>query len=238
MRIRGDEMKETKKKEVTKEQKIYAALLGIGITALAGLTILYGVQNKKNSDLVEQNIELGEQNQVSAPVAATEESRNVVELDEENVAAEEAVSKEIKNYVTGYNGTDKLSWPVEGNILIPYSMDTTVYFETLDQYQCNPALFVKANVGTEVKAMYGGKVTKVEKDQRYGQMLTIDMGNGYEAIYGQLTNVTVKKGETIQTGAVIGKIAEPTNYFLLEGSHLYLKMTKDKKPVNPTEYFS
>lgn len=231
-------MKELKKKETAMEQKIYMALLGVGIAALAGLTILYGLQNKKTGDLVEQNIELGEENQVSGPVAATEDSmKDVVELEEENVAVKEASSQEVKNSVVGYNGKDRLSWPVDGSILIPYSMDTTVYFETLDQYQCNPALFVKANVGTEVKAIWGGTVTKVEKSQRYGQLLTVDMGNGYVTTYGQLGDVTVKKGDSIETGATIGKIAEPTNYFLLEGAHLYLKMTKDGKPVNPTEYF-
>lgn len=231
-------MKELKKKETAMEQKIYMALLGVGIAALAGLTILYGLQNKKTGDLVEQNIELGEENQVSGPVAATEDSmKDVVELEEENVAVKEASSQEVKNSVVGYNGKDKLSWPVDGSILIPYSMDTTVYFETLDQYQCNPALFVKVNVGTEVKAIWGGTVTKVEKSQRYGQLLTVDMGNGYVTTYGQLGDVTVKKGDSIETGATIGKIAEPTNYFLLEGAHLYLKMTKDGKPVNPTEYF-
>lgn len=231
-------MKELKKKETAMEQKIYMALLGIGIAALAGLTILYGLQNKKTGDLVEQNIELGEENQVSGSVAATEDSmKDVVELEEENVAVKEAASQEVKNSVVGYNGKDRLSWPVDGSILIPYSMDTTVYFETLDQYQCNPALFVKANVGTEVKAIWGGTVTKVEKSQRYGELLTVDMGNGYVTTYGQLGDVIVKKGDSIETGATIGKIAEPTNYFLLEGAHLYLKMTKDGKPVNPTEYF-
>lgn len=232
-------MKETKKKEISMEQKIYMALLGVGIAALAGLTLLYGFQSKKTGDLVEQNIELGEQNEVSGPVAATEDTEeDMVELEEENVTAKETLSSEVKNSGRAYNGKDRLSWPVDGNILIPYSMDTTVYFETLDQYQCNPALYMKAQVGTEVKAIYSGKVTAVEKSQRYGQMLTIDMGNGYAAIYGQLADVTVKKGDTLKQGTVIGKIAEPTNYFLLEGSHLYLKMEKDKKPVNPTEYFA
>ncbi len=232
-------MKETKKKEISMEQKIYMALLGVGIAALAGLTLLYGFQSKKTGDLVEQNIELGEQNEVSGPVAATEDTEeDMVELEEENVTAKETLSSEVKNSGRAYNGKDRLSWPVDGNILIPYSMDTTVYFETLDQYQCNPALYMKAQVGTEVKAIYGGKVTAVEKSQRYGQMLTIDMGNGYEAIYGQLADVKAKKGDALEQGAVIGKIAEPTNYFLLEGSHLYLKMEKDKKPVNPTEYFA
>jgi hypothetical protein len=33
-------------------------------------------------------------------------------------------------------------------------------------------------------------------------------------------------------------VAEPTDYFLLEGSHLYFKMTKEDEPVNPTDYFT
>jgi len=31
--------------------------------------------------------------------------------------------------------TDKLLWPIAGNILVDYSMDKTVYFPTLDQYK-------------------------------------------------------------------------------------------------------
>lgn len=232
-------MKETKKKEVTMEQKIYMTLLCIGIAALAGVTVLYGVKSKKTEDLVEQNIELGEPNPVSGQVAATEEvQEDVVELENEGYDTAEAVSQEIQTVSDTYNGTDKLEWPVNGNILIPYSMDTTVYFETLDQYQCNPALFIKADVGTEVKAIFGGTVTKVEKQDRYGQLITIDMGNGYEAVYGQLDDISYKKGDVVKTGAVLGKIAEPTNYFLLEGAHLYLKMSKDNTPVNPTDYFT
>lgn len=239
LKTRGDKMKETKKKTITMEQKIYVALLGVGVTALAALTILYGVQRKKTGDLVEQNIELGQEDPVSGQVEATEtEEKNVVELEQEAFESEETGSQKIQATKDGYDGTEELSWPVEGNILIPYSMDTTVYFETLDQYQCNPALMIKANVGTEVKAVWGGTVTSVAKSDRYGQTITVDMGNGYVATYGQLTDLTYKKGDTVTQGETIGKVAEPTNYFLLEGSHLYMKMEKDKQPVNPTDYFT
>lgn len=240
---RGDEMKENKKKEITMEQKVYGVLLGMGILALAGLTIFYGVKSQRTGDLVEQNIELGEQNPVSGPVTQTETpvtTEEDVQITEKVESTTESISKEeareaVNQY--SYNGTDKLSWPVNGNVLIPYSMDTTVYFETLDQYQCNPGLYIKAEPGTEVKACSGGLVKRVEENDRYGNLIIIDMGNGYEASYGQLSEVNLKKGDTVAQGAVIGKIAEPTNYFLLEGSHLYMKMTKDKKVVNPTDYF-
>lgn len=34
----------------------------------------------------------------------------------------------------------QLLWPVDGNVLMSYSMDKTVYFSTLDQYRYNPAM--------------------------------------------------------------------------------------------------
>lgn len=233
-------MKENEKKEITLEQKVYRVLLGTGVLALAGLTIFYGVKSRNTGELVEQNIELGEQNPVSGPVATTQDATQAETSTEEikqtannvsNVPTKETVNK------YSYNGTDQLPWPVTGSVLIPYSMDTTVYFETLDQYQCNPALYIKADTGTEVKASAGGLVKRVEQDERYGNLLIVDMGNGYEVSYGQLSDILLKKGDTVEPGTVIGKIADPTNYFLLEGGHLYLKMTKDDKAVNPADYF-
>lgn len=235
-------MKE-KKKEITTEQKIYAALLVAGIIALASLTLLYGRKTKKMDDLVEQNIELDDGSPVSAKVSteSKEEETTMEEQPTEEIQREPAGTQEKEETasmkVRAYNGKDKLMWPVAGNVLIPYSMDTTVYFETLDQYQCNPALYIQSEKGTQVKAVYGGTVTKVEKDDRLGKMMTVDMGNGYLMTYAQLEDLEYKKGDYVSEGSVIGKIAEPTNYYMLEGSHLYVKMTKDKKPVNPTEYF-
>lgn len=232
-----------KKKEITAEQKIYAVLLVAGIIALASLTLLYGRKTKKMDDLVEQNIELDDDSPVSARVSTEpkEEETKTEEATSEAPMQESADTQKKQQTASmqtkAYNGKDKLMWPVAGNVLIPYSMDTTVYFETLDQYQCNPALYIQSEQGTPVKSIYGGTVTKVDKDDRLGQMMTVDMGNGYSVTYGQLANLEYKKGDHVAAGSVLGKVAEPTNYYMLEGSHLYVKMTKDKKPVNPTEYF-
>lgn len=235
-------MKE-KKKEITAEQKIYAVLLVAGIIALASITLLYGRKTKKMDDLVEQNIELNDNSPVSARVSTEPKEEETKTEDEslekptEQPADTEKKQETASIQTKAYNGKDKLLWPVAGNVLIPYSMDTTVYFETLDQYQCNPALYIQSEKGTQVKSIYGGTVTKVEKDERLGQMVTVDMGNGYSVTYGQLEGLECKKGDYLAAGSVVGKVAEPTNYYLLEGSHLYVKMTKDKQPVNPTEYF-
>ena len=232
-------MKNTNKKIISTEQKIYTVLIGLGICALAVVTIIYGVRSKNSSNLVDQSVQMGDENPVSGPVAQTAREEDDTEAAGTESSTEkntEAEAKESMASVTGYNGTDKLAWPVTGNVIIPYSMDTTVYFETLDHYQCNPALYIKADVGSPVKAVYGGTVSSVTENDRYGHMITIDMGNGYKMSYGQLGDITFEKGDVVETGAQLGTIAEPTDYFMLEGSHLYMKMTLNGKEVNPTEY--
>ena len=55
-----------------------------------------------------------------------------------------------------------LLWPVEGNVIIPYSMEHTTYYATLMQFKCNPAIIIDAEVGTEVKAATDGVVTSID----------------------------------------------------------------------------
>ena len=39
-----------------------------------------------------------------------------------------------------FSEDSNLVWPVNGTVLMSYSMDKTIYFSTLDQYKYNPAL--------------------------------------------------------------------------------------------------
>ena len=63
--------------------------------------------------------------------------------------------------------------------------------------------------------------------RRTGLTVTMDMGNGYEAVYGQLQDVSLEEGAMVQAGEIIGTIAEPTKYYTEEGSNLYFALTKD-----------
>ena len=40
----------------------------------------------------------------------------------------------------------------------------------------------------------------------------------------------------METGAVIGHVAEPTKYYSVEGSNVYFKLIKDGEAVNPLDY--
>ena len=129
-----------------------------------------------------------------------------------------------------------MEWPVNGNILQDYSMDQTVYFSTLDQYKLSPAIAVGAVEGAPVVAAVNGTVYSVEQDIQTGTTVTMELGNGYQAIYGQLADLTVAEGDTVKKGTTIGYIAQPTKYYSTEGTNLYFEMKKDGEPIDPIAY--
>ena len=135
-----------------------------------------------------------------------------------------------------YDGKQRLSWPVMGNVILPYSMDTTVYYTTLDQYACNDGLLIGARKGEEVTAVADGRIVNVAQSDRYGTMVTLLIGDNYEVFYGQMGNVKHEIGDEVKEGDVLGLVAEPTRSFVLEGPHLYFKMTYQGEPVNPVNY--
>lgn len=131
-----------------------------------------------------------------------------------------------------------LAWPITGNILINYSMDKTVYFATLNQYRYSPALIIAATEGETIAAAADGKVISVFEDAQLGNCVTMDLGDGYELTYGQLSDITVQEGDYVDNGVIIGKTCAPTKYFSKEGCNVYFKMTMNGEPVNPLNRLS
>ncbi len=134
-----------------------------------------------------------------------------------------------------YNGEQNLVWPVTGNVILPYSMDTTVYYQTLDAYKCNPGIIIEASEGDDVFAAYEGIISSIEETKEYGTVVTVTMGNGYEAKYGQLMNVCVSEGDMVSVSQTLGEVAPVSSYFVEEGTNLYFQISKDGEPVNPMD---
>ena len=133
--------------------------------------------------------------------------------------------------------SDGLQQPVQSDILMHYSMDQSTYFATLDQYKYNPATIFSAEEGTAVTACAQGKVTSVFENEEIGKAVTLDLGDGYEATYGQLTEITVKENSYVNPGETIGSVAAPTKYYSAEGSNVYFALTHNGEPVNGEALF-
>lgn len=129
-----------------------------------------------------------------------------------------------------------MEWPVRGTVLVDYNMNETVYYPTLDQYRVSPAISLHAVEDAPVYAAADGQVLSITQDACTGTTVTMELGNGYQAVYGQLKDLTVAEGDTVKEGEVIGNISAPTKYYSVEGPNLYFAMRKDGTPVDPFEY--
>ena len=147
--------------------------------------------------------------------------------------ASSAAGQTAKQVEPDFKAGDTLVWPVNGTVLIPYSMDKTVYFSTLAQYKYNPALIISATEGDIISAAAGGKVTDVFFDEEIGNAVTVDIGNGYEITYGQLKDVAVSEGNYLAKGSIIGYVAAPTKYYSVEGTNAYFALTQNGEPADP-----
>lgn len=177
--------------------------------------------------------EAGENNINIAEDVTLEEDAMLAEGDE--VQTQEAGAEQV--IIANYNfpAEQALTWPLYGDLIMNYSMDKTVYFKTLGQYRYNPALVIKAEVGTNVISSANGVVKEVYSNKELGNAIVLDIGEGYEITYGQMDNIAVNAGDVVETGTFLGTVAEPSVYYSSEGSNLYMKMTKDGIPVNPMD---
>lgn len=161
---------------------------------------------------------------------AGEAAEGVQEQAWEDPAAPAAVQGEV---VSSFGAGDSLVWPISGTVLINYSADRTVYFATLKAYKCNPGIVMSAAEGDTITAAASGVVKEVFYNEEIGNAVRIDIGRGYEAIYGQLKDIQVSAGSTVEVGTVLGYIAAPTKYFRVEGCNAYFALEKDGQPVDP-----
>lgn len=229
-------MKQYNKKNTSfLSHKAYYIALGIGFALLIALMVIYSKQMKNKNEVARQEINLDEVgNEAIQKTEVTESTTEEVTTTQTTTATQQTQAKAVTTL--SYDGKTKLEWPITGNIILPFSMDTTVYFETLDQYKCNPGILIEAKEGQGIGAITKCQVTDVIKSDELGKQVVLDLGNEYNVILGQLKDVKVKKGDVLNTGDTIGYVAKPTTYYTLEGTHLYMEMLHKEKPVNPVDY--
>lgn len=87
----------------------------------------------------------------------------------------------------------------------------------------------------DVVAVLEGSVINVVDDEVVGKSVEIKHDNGYVTMYQSLSEVTVKKGDTVNQGQVIGKSG--TNEMEKDmGNHLHFEIYNNGQSLNPADY--
>ena len=115
-----------------------------------------------------------------------------------------------------------LAWPVEGQIVYRFGREQRPNGVVL---RWN-GIGIAAPAGTPVQAVEAGTVMMSGPFEGYGPTVIVSHGGGYYTLYHYLSNVTVREGEQIRAGQVIGRVGGQQTP---EGPHIEFQV---RAPVN------
>lgn len=220
---------------------ITLALSFVAVIAIMGVYTFTRFQSNMEEKLAENQLEYQESTleKYQSEIVNTNDIINElpeIEYVESEPELEEVNTSEVIAPKLTFTEESTMMWPLDGGVIMNYSMDQSVYFATLDQYKRNDAMLIAGEIGTEVMAAEYGIVMSIEDSVETGRTVIVDMGGGYEAVYGQLTDVKVSTGSVVEKGQIIGVLAEPSRYYLVEGPNLYFQLRQDATAVDPLGY--
>lgn len=92
-----------------------------------------------------------------------------------------------------------------------------------------------APTGTPIYATGNGVIVRAARDHSgYGLMVEIDHGFGYRTLYAHLSKISVRVGQRVSRGEVLGLVGSTG---LSVGPHLHYEVIRNGRTVNPVSYF-
>jgi murein DD-endopeptidase MepM/ murein hydrolase activator NlpD len=92
-----------------------------------------------------------------------------------------------------------------------------------------------ASVGTEIYATGDGIVVRADADASgYGNHVRINHGYGYLTLYGHMSKISVRPGQKVKRGDVIGLVG---NTGKSVGPHLHYEVHKNNEAINPVNFY-
>ena len=236
MIISGDSDGSTKRLHLNHfKTQILAYLLFIVALAIicyiiySAITIntLRGIQAKQTAEIEElttENNSLSAQNdKLETEVEQLSAAINK-RLEDEQLSAEEA---EALAKPTGFplSGTASMASAVDDTNSTTVTMLTE---DNKDTATGNPIVMFTAGEGSNVIASGSGTVLSVTTDAKFGNMVTIDHGNGYISIYRNGGDPLVTEGSEIDRGDIIFVVGE-------HNTSLGYQIQQNDKYIDPEE---
>jgi len=119
--------------------------------------------------------------------------------------------------------------PVRGWVTQKFSNDTTHHGIA------HLGIDIAADEGMPIIAAAPGMINDVSTDQFYGNLITIDHGNGFITRYGHCLKILVTKGQHVNRGQRIALVGN-TGYS--SAPHLHYEVIKNGKNVNPLGFIA
>jgi septal ring factor EnvC (AmiA/AmiB activator) len=126
-----------------------------------------------------------------------------------------------------------LPWPVEGDVVYRFGPDRKPNGIVLK----NQGIGIGAPVGTPVKAVESGVVEYASSFPGYGPTVIVSHGGGYRTLYLYLRNISVRVGQQVAAGSVVGTVGGEQT---ADGPHMEFQvrvpMSGSSEPVDPLSW--
>ena len=192
-----------------KKQQIAAA--ACLVAGAIGFAAVYSTQKPGKDEIpteISQTSSIVEPTEKKTPQKTTEKVDSETKMGQEESAAGQQENQQPTEKQLHFVPENVTNWPVKGDVLLPFSMDKTVYFPTLDQYQYNRGMVIRANEGDAVCSVTEGRIIDIYDSAETGCTVVQDLGDGYTATYGQLANLTCSEGDVLEAGETLGIVGE------------------------------
>jgi septal ring factor EnvC (AmiA/AmiB activator) len=124
----------------------------------------------------------------------------------------------------------KLAWPVNGKVIAKFGE-----FRGGGPLRWE-GILIGAAPGTQVRALFHGRVVYADHLYGMGLMVMIDHGEGYSSIYGHQEQLYRKVGDSVAPGDILGVLADQTGAQGAPRGELHLEIRKGKQALDPRKW--
>jgi len=121
-------------------------------------------------------------------------------------------------------------WPVRGLVTSPFGARTSPYGEGREMH---PGIDISASYGSPVTAAGNGAVIFAGRDPGYGGVVIVAHGGQLDTLYGHLSALYVREGQSVRRGQAIGAVGATGR---ATGAHLHYEVRVNGAPVDPRRY--
>ncbi|WP_217475902.1 murein hydrolase activator EnvC family protein [Stutzerimonas stutzeri] len=122
----------------------------------------------------------------------------------------------------------KLPWPVDGRLIARYG--TPRGGDARTKWD---GVLIGAAVGTQVRAVHGGRVVFADWLRGAGLLVILDHGNGYLSLYGHNQSLLRNAGEIVKAGEPIATVGTSGGQ---ESAALYFAIRQQGRPSDPAQW--
>ena len=189
-------------------------------------------RKKYQSDLQKKNREVEALNREIAEIirkatAKPKTSSGTTNKNTGGTTTSTAVDEKLSSSFAANKG--RLPWPVEGSVIESYGQHYHPVYKNV-KLPFNNGVTLAVARGTQAKAVFDGTVAQVVVIPGYNQCVLVQHGS-YFTFYCKLKSVSVKAGQQVKTGQVLGTVDTISGE-----DQFHFQLWKERSPQNPENW--